>query len=134
MNPPVIHGTQPRLIGHTLDAVLAEYMSTAGETWRQLTVVYLKSQGSWVRLALDAGTVHWKRYETEPTSWELPEEGFFYNLEDVGTHEKLLGGSVTQLNVDADGIRARVEIELSDGRSLLLVNEDDETNISICGA
>jgi hypothetical protein len=134
VTPPVIYGLQPDLIGRPLDRVLAEFMSSANEPGRCLTVVYLKSGNLWTRVALDAGTIHWKAYETEPTSWASPDEGFSYDLEDVGMTHGLAGSTVDELKNIANGASARVEFRLSNKCSLVLVNEDDRTKIFVFAA
>lgn len=131
---PVIFGVEPDLIGRQLDRVLAEFMSSASEPARSLTVVYLKSGNEWTRLALDAGTIHWKAYEAEPTSWALPDQGFTYDLEDVGMTQGLVGSTVDELKTSANGMSAFVEFRLANKRSLVLVNEDDETKIFVRSA
>ena len=48
--------------------------------------------------------------------------------------ERGVGCTVVELKTAANGANARVELRLSCQRALVLVNEDDETKLSVCPA
>ncbi len=125
---------QPDLAGARIEALLFEGFVHHGQRVNSVNVVYLKANGVWNRLTLDAGTVHWRQERNEPRPWTVPEEGWDYPHSDAGSEYKLLGAQIAsiQSNETTNGIA--VEIRLCDGRRAVIQNAEDHTSFLLVPA
>jgi hypothetical protein len=128
MQPLAIHGTEPVLVGKKLDALLCEAFVCRGAPHASANVVFLSVEGTWWRLALDAGTIHWRTQEAMPEPWSVPESGWIYPHTNVGNDAGLLGHRVEYVRSSTEGATARVEFGFSHGKRFIVSNMSDSTS------
>ena len=125
MSVPV-HGQPPDLIGRVLEGVRLQGFVCCGEPVAGAKVIFLKVAGAWHRLAIDHGTVHWRREDKEPRAWSVPEKGWEYPVGEVPGAQELLGVPVSSMVISGEDDTASVEVFLENGRKLLFAGKGDE--------
>ncbi len=127
--PPAIFGSPSPLLGAALQDLIAESFVDHGTVVSTANVVYLKTNDSWFKLALDAGTVHWRAMDQDPEPWAVPEMGWEYPHSAVGRNHALLGQVITDVRTTTSDMEAKVEFVFAGGVRLVLVNRDDLTTL-----
>ncbi len=122
---------QPELAGACIEALVFEAFVCRGQRVSSVNVVYLKTRGIWNRLALDAGTVHWRKESGDPRPWAVPEEGWEYPHSDAGSEYKLLGAEIASLRTVQVRNGVAVELRMSDGRLAVFQNAEDHTSFML---
>lgn len=89
-------------------------------------VFFLKAAGAWHRLAIDHGTVHWRREDNEPKTWSVPEEDWEYPVGEFPGAHQLLGLRIASVVISGSVDAATVEMVLENGRSLLFTGKGDQ--------
>jgi hypothetical protein len=128
MQQPPTYGTAPALVGAKLDALLCEAFIHRGKLQANANAVFLLVGGNWWRLALDAGTIHWRIQNTAPEPWSVPASGWSYPHTDVGEEANLVGHKVEYVRSGAEGAVARVELGFSNGKRFIVSNMNDSTS------
>jgi hypothetical protein len=129
MSVPV-YGSPPEFTGRMLDAVRLQGFVSRGVLVPGATVVYLKIEGAWYRVAVDHGTVHWHREEMEPKTWSVPEQGWEYPVRDFpGAHE-ILGVPIASVSTSGGSEEACVAFLFENGRKLVFAGTGDENAVS----
>jgi hypothetical protein len=124
----------PDLAGQRIEGLIFEGFVHRGQRVNSVNVVYLKTDGVWTRLALDAGTVHWREEPSEPQPWAVAEEGWDYPHTDAGSEYQLLGAEIASLASVQTGNAITVELRFSDGRRAIFRNASDHTSFLLFDA
>jgi hypothetical protein len=125
MNVPV-HGEPPDLVGSVLEGVRLQSFVCDGVLVQGASVVFLKVAGCWHRLAIDHGTVHWRREENEPSTWSAQEGVWEYPVRELADAKELLGIPISSLATTGIDDVASVELLLENGRRLRFAGKGDE--------
>jgi hypothetical protein len=126
-----VYGNQPALVGQALEALIAQSFVFAGQTVSTANVVFLQASGRWYRLALDAGTVHWKVEPEEPKPWSVPEERWFYPHRAVGEEFGLVGVPITSATLQEEGPAIKFVLSFKNGKRFVLSNVNDSTSFHV---
>lgn len=126
-----VYGNQPALVGQALEALVAQSFVFGGQTVSTANVVFLKLSGSWYRLALDAGTVHWKVEPEEPQPWSVPEERWLYPHRAVGKEFGLVGVPIKSVTLTEEGSAIHFVVSFENGKHFVLSNVNDSTSFHV---
>jgi hypothetical protein len=118
-------------IGQQVQAVLAEAFVCKDNLVSSANVLFFKLSGVWYRVAIDAGTVHWKMQVNAPAPWSVAEEGWSYPHTDLGRQYGIAGCVLSDVNVSSQGNSVRVEFSFSTGRRVVLFNGNDSSSYHV---
>ena len=126
-----VFGQPPSLEGAVCSGLIIQSFVADGVVVSSANVTYLKVGEVWHRLALDAGTIHWRRQLAEPETWDVKERGWSYPHTNLGVKEELLGDTITELLSSGDSSGCRVEFRFRSGRRLVLEEQQDVVRYSV---
>jgi hypothetical protein len=126
-----VFGQAPDLAGTTCEAVLVQRFVVDDQPVSAVNVVFLKASGAWHRLALDAGTIHWRVEPEAPVPFDVPDRGWRYPHEDFGSAHGLVGIGITGLTMHVGLAGCRVDIAFRDGRHLEIHERDDLVHMTL---
>jgi hypothetical protein len=122
---------EPRnIVGQRVEALRAQSFICSGELVSSANALFIKVAGTWYRVVLDYGTVHWTKQEQEqePLAWEVPENDLSYPHRDIGTEFGLIDTELAALHTREENGQLRVEFTFSNGRRLVFFNRDDSNS------
>jgi hypothetical protein len=126
-----VFGQVPDLAGTTCEALLVQRFVVDGQLVSAVNVVFLKASGTWHRLALDAGTIHWRVEPEAPVPFEVPDRSWRYPHEDFGSAHGLVGIGIAGMAMHTGHGGGLVDIAFRDGRHLEIRERDDVVHITL---
>lgn len=124
-------GERNALVGELIESVISESFIFKGELVSSANVVFFKVRDYWVRVVLDAGTLHWKSQHEEPVPWSVPEEDWSYPHTNIGNDLGLPSVVASEVISDGEDSSLRLEFVFSNGRRLVLFNKNDSSSYHV---
>ncbi|WP_424949948.1 hypothetical protein [Deinococcus sp.] len=118
-------GQLPHLEGKILEEMIGQEYRFRQEKPDSPAQVFLFIGGVWYRVSADGPQLYWRIWDRAPEAWEVPEEGMYAPLRDLG-HELGLKGQI--LEGYSYGIRndsPSVSINFQDGRQITFFGTGD---------
>lgn len=123
-------GAVPDLVGRRCDGLLVQQFWQHGILADAADVVWLKLDGLWHELYLDAGVVHWRPQQAPPQQRAGSAGGVFdYPLVDLGDEIGLEGWEISEFQLRETQDGEILELDFGAAGTLELTNRGDATEI-----
>ena len=123
-------GVVPDLVGRRCDELLVQQFWQHGVLADAADVVWLKLDGLWHQIYLDAGTVHWRSQQAPPQQEPDSADGVFhYSLVDLGGETGLAGREIRAYRLCETEDGETLVFEFGSAGSLELINRGDATQV-----
>ena len=129
-----MEGIAESLIGHPCEALILEQYWYEANLTAPANVCWLGFCGSWYRLYLDAGSVHWTTSGDGPKSYDMPELDAEVTLMDLGNDFDLVRDVLTSYAVGIVDHGVEVSLGFESGKFVTLRNAADDTTTYRCTA
>lgn len=128
---PDVIGEPPNLAGSTCVALICQQFLHRGKLHCPANVVYIEASGTWHRLFLDSGAIHWRPQSEPPQPFEAPEDGWTYPLFDLGQSTGLTGLEIIGYKMQASESGCSVTFHFADGRQLIFQEISDVVSYAV---
>jgi len=122
-----VHGEWPRLRGLSCDACIAEEYWHESQLDQPANVVWLRTGGTWHRLAIDFGVVFWRSADAGPEAYEMPDLRGEVRLRDIGRELGVSGETIDEVGGTPALGGADVWVHFRSGLRVTFRNRDDHT-------
>ncbi len=123
-------GAVPDLVGRRCDGLLVQQFWQHGVLADAADVVWLKLEGRWHQLYLDAAVVHWRSQHEPPLQRPDSADGVFrYPLVDLGRETGLDGLEIQDYRLRETEDGEALVLDFGAGGTLELINRGDGTQM-----
>ena len=123
-------GAVPDLVGKRCDELLVQQFWQHGVLADAADVVWLKLDGLWYQLYLDAGVVHWRSARSPPQKRPEPADGVFrYPLTNLGGEIGLEGREIRGYRQSETEEGEILALDFGAAGTLELINRGDRTQV-----
>lgn len=123
-----VDGAQPSPVGSVCRTLVVEEYWCEGNVVDTANVVWLRTDSGWHRLFFDCGAVFWRRSESEPAAYDMPEVNGFVRLTDLGRTLRLADRVIVAITTRATARGVEVAFEFQGGSVLRFTNVDDRSS------
>ena len=125
-----VHGEIPNIVGAKCEGVLSQGLIYGIEVVQD-SVLFIKANDAWHRLAIDNGVVFWRQQDDEPRSWSIPADGFHFPVRDVAVVAGMQGLRFESLSQAQSGSTTFVELTFSAGRVIRFSERGGQTTLEL---
>lgn len=122
-----INGTEPPIVGHQCQGLVAIEYSYAGNIVEPANVIFLKFEDLWYRLYFDCGIIFWRSDTTGPKGFVAKEISAVYRPINLADSFEIRNRSLMQISYEAIPGGCAVRLEFDGGHMITFRSVDDIT-------